>query len=82
MEGSQVWENYLAGHIEEIREYCETDVLNTYLIYLRFELMHGHLTLADYNYEFQFMRKKLLDENKLHLDDFVAAIQNTTLFST
>ncbi len=26
-----------------IREYCETDVLNTYLIYLRFELLRGHL---------------------------------------
>ena len=26
-----------------IRQYCETDVLNTYLIYLRFELMRGPL---------------------------------------
>jgi len=82
MEGSQVWESYLAGHIEDIRQYCETDVLNTYLIYLRFELMRGHLTLADYHQECRFMREKLLTEKKLHLDDFVAAIQNTTLFST
>ena len=29
---------------EDIRNYCETDVINTYLIYLRFELLRGRLT--------------------------------------
>ena len=32
------------GHqIAEIRNYCETDVLNTWLVYLRFEYMRGNL---------------------------------------
>ena len=36
MHGSEVWGAYLAGRlIAAIRNYCETDVLNTYLIYLR-----------------------------------------------
>lgn len=81
MEGGKVWESYLAGQIEAIRQYCETDVLNTYLVYLRFELMRGHLKPSDYAEECQLMREKLLSENKPHLNDFVAAIQNTTLFS-
>ena len=31
------------GELARIRHYCETDVLNTYLVYLRFELMRGAL---------------------------------------
>lgn len=81
MEGSQVWDHYLAGHIEQIRQYCETDVLNTYLIYLRFELMRGHLTLDEYKQECQLMREKLLSENKPYLNEFVAAIQNKSIFT-
>ena len=36
MHGSEVWGAYLQGGLTRIRDYCETDVLNTYLIYLRF----------------------------------------------
>jgi predicted PolB exonuclease-like 3'-5' exonuclease len=43
-DGSQVWNAYQAGNLPGIRQYCETDVLNTYLIYLRFELMRGKMT--------------------------------------
>ena len=32
MSGDQVWDRYLAGELGAIRNYCETDVLNTYLI--------------------------------------------------
>ena len=41
MDGSQVWAAYLAGQLREIRGYCETDAANTYLLYLRFQLMRG-----------------------------------------
>ncbi len=43
MHGSKVWEAYLAGDIVSIRNYCETDALNTYLVYLRFCAMRGQL---------------------------------------
>ena len=26
----------------DIRDYCETDVVSTYLVFLRFQLMRGH----------------------------------------
>jgi len=46
--GAQVWDAYRAGDLMGIRRYCETDVLNTYLIYLRFELMRGRFTRERY----------------------------------
>ena len=47
MSGDKVWDKFKEGGIREIRDYCETDVLNTWLIYLRFELMRGNLDDAD-----------------------------------
>jgi predicted PolB exonuclease-like 3'-5' exonuclease len=48
MQGSQVWDVYLNGGLKRIRDYCETDVLNTYLVYLRFQLLRGHLNLNEH----------------------------------
>ncbi len=70
--GSQVWERFQAGDIEGIRQYCETDVLNTYLVYLRFELMRGRLQEADYEAECRLLRSVLEAENKLHLHEFLS----------
>jgi len=44
MDGSAVWDAYQDGKIADIRNYCETDVANTYLVFLRFQLMRGALT--------------------------------------
>ena len=41
MSGAQVWDRYQSGELEAVRNYCETDVLNTYLIFLRFQLIRG-----------------------------------------
>ncbi|MEE9317782.1 MAG: 3'-5' exonuclease [Rhodospirillales bacterium] len=37
------------GRIEDVRHYCETDVLNTYLIYLRLMVHKGTVTTDGYN---------------------------------
>jgi len=71
--GSEVWGQYLDGNISEIRNYCETDALNTYLIYLRYELMRGRLTEAEYRRETELIRKTLSDANKPHLTEFLNA---------
>jgi len=73
MDGSKVWDAYLAGEIGAIRDYCETDVLNTYLVYLRFELIRGRLTPATYEVECSRVRESLRAEGKPHLDEFLAA---------
>jgi 3'-5' exonuclease len=59
MDGSAVWEAYQAGRIAEIRDYCETDVVNTYLVYLRFQQMRGHVDEAGFQAEIAFVRTSL-----------------------
>lgn len=73
MSGAHVWESYLEGGITDIRNYCETDVLNTYLVYLRFELIRGRITATAYEKECQKMRDALGKENKSHLTEFLQA---------
>jgi len=46
--GDQVLELFYQGEIEKIREYCQSDVLNTYWLYLKYELLKGTLTIEDY----------------------------------
>jgi predicted PolB exonuclease-like 3'-5' exonuclease len=38
MGGDEVEKYYRDGHIREIAEYCESDVVNTYRLWLRYEL--------------------------------------------
>jgi len=59
MDGSQVWPAYLDGKLEDIRRYCETDVMNTYLLYCRFQKMRAGLTEAEYEQEIAFVKQAL-----------------------
>lgn len=72
MSGAKVWDSFMDGDIVGIRNYCETDVLNTYLVYLRFELMRGKLTEGEYVKECQLVRDVLSQEKKPHFDEFLA----------
>ena len=76
IDGSKVWDYFQQGNLDIIRNYCETDVLNTYLVFLRFELIRGKLTLADYEHECELVRDVLLKENKPYLTEFLNAWQN------
>ena len=71
--GDQVWAQYRAGNIEGIRSYCETDVLNTYLVYLRFELFRGRLSAEEHAAEIARIRDFLSTQGKPHLSEFLAA---------
>jgi len=79
MDGSKVWDAFKAGKIEEIRNYCETDVANTHLVYLRFQLMRGHLSKAEYESEIQLVHNTLsnyvTDNKTQHWAEFLAAWQ-------
>lgn len=44
VDGASVDEMFRAGRIEDIARYCETDILNTYRIWLRYELFRGRLS--------------------------------------
>ncbi|MGB5259449.1 MAG: 3'-5' exonuclease [Gammaproteobacteria bacterium] len=71
MSGAKVWDNYLDGDIEGIRNYCETDVLNTYLVYQRFELIRGHISHTEYDAVCEQVRMELASENRPHLNEFL-----------
>lgn len=71
MRGADVWEYYCAGKHAEIRNYCETDVLNTYLIYLRWELVRGNFDHVSWGKEQQLVRTTLKAEKKPHLQAFL-----------
>jgi len=73
MSGAKVWDSYLAGDIAGIRNYCETDVLNTYLVYLRFELMRGNLSHQAHQQECQRVRELLSADPRQHLREFLEA---------
>ena len=73
MDGSQVAAAHAAGKIAEIRAYCETDVLNTWLIYLRFLLMRGQLAEPEYRAEMTLARDFLTQRDAGHWREFLAA---------
>ncbi len=76
-DGSQVWEAFQAGRLAEIRHYCETDVLNTYLIYLRFQLMRGLLSVAEHTDEVGRVKRFLAAATAPHWQAFSAAWSGT-----
>jgi len=47
------------GKIDDIRKYCETDVANTYLVFLRFQLFRECTTEARYRKELERVRDTL-----------------------
>jgi predicted PolB exonuclease-like 3'-5' exonuclease len=73
MSGDKVWDCIRAGDYERVSNYCETDVLNTYLVYLRFELMRGRIDRPQYFIERRRVRESLELAGKPHLDEFLAA---------
>jgi len=72
MSGGKVWEAFQGGDIIGIRNYCETDVLNTLLIYLRFELMRGQLNANAFQRECQLARDALAAMDRPHLTEFLS----------
>jgi len=71
MAGTEVWGAYQAGRIDEIRSYCETDVANTYLVFLRFQLMRGALDEAHYAAECDRVRAVLGKSTEPHWKAFL-----------
>ncbi len=73
MDGAKVWDAYCAGRLRDIRSYCETDVVNTYLVYCRFQKMRGVLTAAAYRAELDLVRAALRDAAAPHWNEYLAA---------
>jgi 3'-5' exonuclease len=67
MDGADVERYLLEGKINEIAKYCETDVVNTYRVWLRYELFRGRLSESEHQ------------ASERSLADFMARRVNGTL---
>jgi len=75
VDGSQVWSLYQEGRLQEIRDYCETDVVNTYLVYCRYQLLRGRLTRDAYDAEIALVRISLKSIDAPHWRDYLSLWQ-------
>jgi predicted PolB exonuclease-like 3'-5' exonuclease len=73
MDGSQVWPAWQAGKADEIRAYCETDVMNTWLVYCRFRQLRGEIDATEYKQEIELVREFLTHTNAPHWQAYLAA---------
>jgi hypothetical protein len=73
MDGAQVYPAWKRGEIEAIRNYCETDVANTYLLFQRFQLIRGILDPGEYARELDVFRAFLAAQQAPHWKQFAAA---------
>jgi 3'-5' exonuclease len=65
MSGGDVEKYYLEGRLREVADYCESDVVNTYRAWLRYELFRGRLSDASFH------------ASELNLIEFIKARGNT-----
>jgi 3'-5' exonuclease len=72
LDGSKVWEAYLAGEIETIRSYCAADAANTYLVFQRFQLIRGLCDEEQYGKELKLVRDTLARSGEAHWREFLA----------
>jgi predicted PolB exonuclease-like 3'-5' exonuclease len=73
MDGSKVFDAYREGRLADIRAYCETDVLNTWLVYLRFQMMRGNLDDNGYAREVGIVQDHLRASEAPHFAEFLDA---------
>ncbi len=67
-----MWEEFRAGGIARIRSYCEADTANTYLLYLRYQVLRGAITLEHYRHECGALRTALEKLAQPHWQEFLA----------
>jgi len=65
IDGSEVARYHSEGRIRDIANYCETDIVNTYRVWLRYELFRGKLSEIE------------LKASEKNLGDYINARSNT-----
>ena len=70
-DGSQVVEMFDNGKLEEIDNYCETDVINTYLVYLHYQLLTGSINNEGFIKMNKDLIQYLINGNKEHFNEFL-----------
>ena len=73
MDGSEVAAAVAGGRLADVRNYCETDVFNTYLLYQRFRLMRGELDAPGHAAEVSIARERIATSDSPHWKAYIAA---------
>lgn len=60
LDNTRILDAFLAGENESIRNYCDIDVLNTYLVFLRLKYIRGGYTSDQYKAELEIVRNWLI----------------------
>jgi 3'-5' exonuclease len=79
--GSAVGAAIAAGRIDDVRNYCECDVLNTYLVYQRFRLMRGEVDAGEYAGEISLVRERLGASEAAHWRAFMSKWNDATVIA-
>ncbi len=66
--GNAVWDLYLEKKMDEIIRYCESDALNTYLIYIQHQYSMGTISEQELNIKKDTLKKFLASQDKPHSD--------------
>jgi 3'-5' exonuclease len=77
MDGSKVWPAWRDGDRADIHDYVEHDVLNTYLVFLRFERMRGVLAAEELERREAQLRDYLGQSGHPHLQAFLSGWSGT-----
>ena len=77
VDGSQVESMVAAGGLEEVAAYCDSDIFVTYLIFLRFSLVTGALSMAGYGDSLELLRQHIMDrvQKRPHLQAYLDTLQ-------
>ncbi len=69
--GAAVWGAYRQGGIDAIRDYCEADCANTYVLYLGFQRLRGSFTEKQHAAECALLRAYLRGQKAPHWREFL-----------
>lgn len=79
IDGSQVWQVWQNAGQDDIRRYCETDVVNTYFLFCRFQRMRGQLSIQEYDAEMRLIETTLAGSDEPHWASFLSAWKSRPL---
>ncbi len=71
LQGNQVWDSYLEGNKESISNYCDFDVFNTYLVFLKYQAMIGKLSDDQLSSKLKQFKIMLKETNEKHFEVFL-----------
>ena len=74
MTSEDVLNAYLAGNNKLIQNKLELNIMNTWLLYQRWQLLCGNIDHSSHEVEYQQLKEALLQLNKSHLTQFVEAL--------